>query len=164
MKIVLLSDTHNYLDDAIKKHLKKADEIWHAGDIGNIELLDELQAIKPIRAVYGNIDDAKIRKACPKEQFFEVDGQKIYMIHIGGYPPKYTTVLKQRLLELKPTIFICGHSHILKVIYDKNINCLHLNPGAAGIYGFHKVRTLLKFEINSGKLENMQIVELGKRG
>lgn len=163
MKIVLLSDTHNYIDNSIKKHLYGADEIWHAGDIGSIELLEEIEMVKPTRFVYGNIDDAKIRRACPREQIFEVDGQKVYMIHIGGYPPKYTTALKQRLLELKPTIFICGHSHILKVIYDKKINCLHLNPGAAGTHGFHKVRTLLKFEINSGKLENMQIVELGKR-
>ena len=164
MKIVLLSDTHSYIDDAIKRHLKLADEIWHAGDIGSIELLDELEAIKPCRLVYGNIDDAKIRRACPREQIFEVDGQKVYMIHIGGYPPKYRHDLMEQFEKIKPDIFICGHSHILKVIYDKNKSCLHLNPGAAGTHGFHKVRTLLKFEINSGKLENMQIVELGKRG
>ena len=163
-KILLLSDTHGYIDDAICKHAEKADEIWHAGDIGTVEVYDRLMTIKPVRAVYGNIDGAEIRKVCPKNQRFTVEKKGVWMTHIGGYPPNYTASLKIALLQKPPHIFICGHSHILKVIYDKNLNILHLNPGAAGREGFHKVRTMLRFIIDGDNIRDMDIIELGTRG
>ncbi|HXP48381.1 MAG TPA: metallophosphoesterase family protein [Bacteroidia bacterium] len=163
-KILLLSDTHGYIDDSICKHAEKADEIWHAGDIGTIEVYDKLASIKPIRAVYGNIDGEKIRKVCPKNQRFLCERKDVWITHIGGYPPNYTPSLKVALLQKPPHIFICGHSHILKVIYDKNLNILHLNPGAAGHEGFHKVRTMLRFVIDGDNIKDMDIIELGARG
>jgi putative phosphoesterase len=163
-KILLLSDTHGYVDDAICRHAEKADEIWHAGDIGTIEVFDKLMSIKPVRAVCGNIDGTEIRKVCPKNQRFMVEQKDVWMIHIGGYPPNYTSSLKLALMQKPPHIFICGHSHILKVIYDKNLNILHLNPGAAGREGFHKIRTMLRFIIDSDNIRDMDIIELGARG
>ncbi|MBX2840722.1 MAG: metallophosphatase family protein [Flammeovirgaceae bacterium] len=164
MKIGLLSDTHSYLDQRIYDYFKGCDEIWHAGDIGSIELLDELVKFKPLRAVYGNIDGKDIRIEAPEERVFECNGMKIWMIHIGGYPPKYTRQTKEKLLEYKPDIFICGHSHILKIIFDKDRKVLHINPGAAGNHGFHQVKTMVRFDINLGKIENLEVIELGKRG
>lgn len=164
MKIGLLSDTHGTLTQDMLAYFKDCVEIWHAGDIGDEQVADKLKEFKPLRAVYGNIDNASLRSDFPEEQIFECNQLKVYMIHIGGYPPKYTAKLKKRLNELKPDLFICGHSHILKVIQDKTRNLLHMNPGAAGNHGFHKVRTMLRFDINKGQVQNLELIELGKRG
>ena len=163
-KILLLSDTHGYLDDPICKYAEQADEIWHAGDIGIVEVYDKLAKIKPIRAVHGNIDGTQIRTICPENQIFECEKKKVWITHIGGYPPNYTPILKRRLQDIKPDIFICGHSHILKIIFDKEINVLHINPGAAGNSGLHKIRTLVRFSMDGDKIENMDVINLGMRG
>lgn len=164
MKIGLLSDTHGYLDPKIFDHFSSCDEIWHAGDIGDIVICDQLAVFKPLVAVHGNIDNHTIRMTYPEEHFFEREGFKIWLTHIGGYPPKYTSTIKGKLNELQPDLFICGHSHILKVISDPNLNnLLHLNPGACGKHGFHQIRTLLRFDLNDKKISNMQVIELGKR-
>ncbi|MEQ9427007.1 MAG: metallophosphoesterase family protein [Cyclobacteriaceae bacterium] len=165
MKIGLLSDTHGYLDESIFYHFDQCDEIWHAGDIGTIELAERLSEFKPFRAVWGNIDGQKLRITYPENDRFEVEGLKVWMTHIGGAPPKYNRQVIGELRSNPPDIFICGHSHILKVMNDKNMcNMLYLNPGAAGRQGFHHVKTLLRFEINNAKVSNMQVIELGKRG
>jgi putative phosphoesterase len=160
-KILLLSDTHSYIDDRILEYAKNADEIWHAGDFGNLEVIDELKKVGKLRGVFGNIDDAKIRAEFPEIAIFECEKVKIFMIHIGGYPHKYAPRVKEILKEEKPQIFISGHSHILKVMYDKELEILHLNPGAAGKHGWHKMRTMLRFEINGEKIENLEVIELG---
>lgn len=162
-KIGLLSDTHSYFPAEIHEHFKEVDEIWHAGDIGNFDLVENLQAFKPLRAVYGNIDGAEIRKAFPLDLIFELEGLKVFITHIGGYPEKYHPRIKPILKEEKPALFICGHSHILKVIFDKKLNLLHLNPGAAGREGFHKVRTLMRFVIEDTKIKDLEVIELGAR-
>jgi len=163
MKIGLLSDTHSYLDEQFFELFKECDEVWHAGDIGQISVAERLASFKPLRAVYGNIDGREIRAIYPKDLVFDCAGAKIFITHIGGYPPKYTTQLKKQLDEIRPDVFICGHSHILKVIGDKERSLLHLNSGAAGKEGFHFVRTALRFEINAGKINQMEVIELGKR-
>lgn len=163
-KILLLSDTHSYIDDRILKYASEADEIWHAGDIGEIKVADELQAIKPLRAVYGNVDNAAVRGEFPLNNIFCVDGVKVVMTHIGGYPGRYSARVKELLINEKPKLYICGHSHILKVMHDKKLNLLHMNPGAAGIHGFHQVRTMLRFTLDDGKIDNLEVIELGKRG
>jgi putative phosphoesterase len=162
-RILLLSDTHGYIDEAICKHAGETDEIWHAGDIGSVEVYDKLAAIKPIRAVYGNIDSAEIRKLCPKNQRFRCEQKEVWITHIGGYPPNYTLAIKNSLFTHPVGIFICGHSHILKVIFDKKLNLLHINPGAAGREGFHKIRTMVRFVIDGNDIKNMAIIELGQR-
>lgn len=163
MKILLLSDTHNYIDQRILHYANTVDEIWHAGDIGTLEVTDALLKIKPIVAVYGNIDNQLIRRVFKKNEIFEREGLKIFMTHIGASPGKYSTALKNKLKTLKPNLFVCGHSHIAKLQYDKDIECLYANPGAAGIYGNHKVRTMFRFEINKGKIENFEVIELGTK-
>ncbi len=163
-KILLLSDTHSYIDDRILKYAAEADEIWHAGDIGEIKVADELQAVKPLRAVYGNIDNAEVRREFPLNNIFNLDGVKVLMTHIGGYPGRYYARVKELLINEKPKLYICGHSHILKVMHDKKLNLLHMNPGAAGIHGFHQVRTMLRFTLDNGKIDNLEVIELGKRG
>lgn len=164
MKILLLSDTHGYLDDAIKRHASEADEIWHAGDFGTIELADELQKIKPVRGVWGNIDGKDVRLSYPLDNTFQMDGIKVFMTHIGGYPGRYEPRLKPIISQHPPHLFICGHSHLLKVIRDPKNNMLCMNPGAAGVHGFHKVRTMLRFVISDGKISNLEAIELGLRG
>lgn len=164
MKILLLSDTHSYIDDRILDYAKQADEVWHAGDIGDLTVTDQIKKLRPLRAVYGNIDNTEARLEFPLDLHFECEGMKVWITHIGGYPGKYPSRIKEQLMTHRPDIFICGHSHILKVQFDKQFNCLAINPGAAGIYGFHQVRTMMRFEINSGKITNMEIIELGKRG
>lgn len=159
-KIGLLSDTHNYWDERYKLHFEGCDEIWHAGDIGSLELALKFEAFKPFRAVYGNIDDAKVRTAYPEFLRFNVENVDVLMTHIGGYPGKYIPKVRDILQSDPPKLFICGHSHILKVIYDKKYNCLDINPGAAGIYGFHKVRTLLRFVLDEGNIRDLEVVEL----
>lgn len=164
MKILLLSDTHSYIDERILEYVKQADEVWHAGDIGDLTVTDQIKKHRPLRAVYGNIDNGEARLEFPLDLHFECEGMKIWMTHIGGYPGKYPSRIKEQLGLHRPDVFICGHSHILKVQFDKQFNCLAINPGAAGIYGFHQIRTMLRFEINFGKIQNMEIIELGKRG
>ncbi|WP_410880346.1 metallophosphoesterase family protein [Myroides sp. DW712] len=161
-KILLLSDTHSCIDESILKYVKQADEVWHAGDIGNLQVTDEIKKLKPLRAVYGNIDDAEARLEFPEEQVFVCEGMKVYMIHIGGYPGKYRTQVKNQLLKEKPGLYICGHSHILKIQYDPQYSVLHLNPGAAGISGFHQVRTMLRFVLDQGTIKDMELIEWPK--
>lgn len=163
-KIGLISDSHGFIDDRVIELLEEVDEIWHAGDIGPIGILDRLPSNKIIRVVTGNIDDHLARASFPEELHFEIEGVKIYMLHIGGKPPRYATGVKTKLKESKAAVFVCGHSHICKVEYDRTINCLYMNPGAIGHHGFHLVRTMLLFDIEKGKIENLRVVELGKRG
>ena len=162
-KILLLSDTHSYIDDQILKHANWADEVWHAGDIGNIEVTDKLKTIKPVRAVYGNIDNSEIRSEFPLDNRFEVEGVSIWMTHIGGYPKRYDSRIKNKLHTNPPNLFISGHSHILKVMHDKELDLLHMNPGAAGKHGFHQIRTMLRFELDLGTIKNLEVIELGNR-
>ncbi|MEJ8755517.1 metallophosphoesterase family protein [Pontibacter sp. H259] len=164
MKIGLLSDTHSYLDDQIIRLLTGCDEIWHAGDFGSISVSDKLSEIAPLRGVYGNIDDATIRQVHPKVNRFTVEGLDVMMTHIGGYPGKYHPDVRNEIKANPPQLYITGHSHILKVMPDKSLNnLLHLNPGAAGKHGFHTMRTMMRFDVNKGKVVNLQVIELGKR-
>jgi|TARA_B110000240_G_scaffold156084_1_gene173424 putative phosphoesterase len=158
--IALLSDTHHKLDIRLEKHLKGCDEIWHAGDIGSIEIIDELNKITKVRAVTGNIDNHIIRRSLKEIELFRCEGVKVMMIHIGGYPGRYTKGIKERLKEYEPNLFICGHSHILKVMYDKKLKILHMNPGAVGDYGIHKVKTMLKFKIDNEEIKDLKIIEI----
>lgn len=162
-KILLLSDTHSHIDDRILAYVAEADEVWHAGDIGDFKVTDAIQKLKPLRAVYGNIDNAEIRKEFPLHNRFEIEGVKVWMTHIGGYPGKYNPAIREEIKQDPPRLFICGHSHILKVMPDRNLKLIHMNPGACGIYGFHQIRTMLRFQIDQGKIENLEVIELGKR-
>jgi len=163
MKIGLLSDTHSFFPTEIYKHFAEVDEIWHAGDIGNTQVLDELKKFKPTRAVYGNIDGNELRSELKEIEVFEVENCKVLIVHIAGKPGRYQRNSDQLIRMHQPKMFICGHSHTLLVQMDKNLNTLWLNPGAAGTHGFHKIRTLLRFEINAGKIENLEAIELGNR-
>ncbi|MFB0938465.1 MAG: putative phosphoesterase [Candidatus Azotimanducaceae bacterium] len=163
-KILLLSDTHSYIDDQILKFVNQADEVWHAGDIGDLKVTDTIKKIKFLRAVYGNIDDALARTEFPLDNRFTVENVDVWMTHIGGYPNKYYTRIREEIKLNPPKIFISGHSHILKVQFDKKLNLLHLNPGAAGKHGFHQVRTMLRFKIDGSDIKEMEIIELEKRG
>ncbi len=163
-RILLLSDTHSYIDYQILKFVKQADEVWHAGDIGSLEVTDAIKKIKPLRAVYGNIDDTTARLEFPLDAKFTVEGVAVWMTHIGGYPNKYNARIREALQQQPPKIFISGHSHILKVQFDKKLNLLHLNPGAAGNHGFHKVRTALRFVLTEGTIKDLEIIELAQRG
>lgn len=162
-RIGLISDTHGFLDDAVFTHFDQCDEIWHAGDFGTLELADRLAAFKPLRGVYGNIDGHDIRRVYPETLRFNLEGLDVFMIHIGGYPNRYVPEVKEIMLQQPPRLFISGHSHILKVIYDQKFQCLHLNPGAAGKQGWHQVRTLQRFEIEAGRIQNLEVIELGNR-
>ncbi|MHB8260858.1 MAG: metallophosphoesterase family protein [Bacteroidia bacterium] len=163
MKILLISDTHSYLDERLFKYIQTVDEVWHAGDIGTISLCNQVSKLKPLRAVYGNIDGQDIRIVYPKNAIFFCEKVKVFITHIGGYPNKYTPDAKKIILQEKPALFICGHSHILKVMFDKQNNLLHLNPGSCGMQGFHLVKTALRFAIEGTEIKNMEIIELGKR-
>lgn len=162
-RIGLISDTHNFLDEAVFRHFENCDEIWHAGDFGTAKIADALSAFRPLRGVYGNIDGNDIRSAFPESLAWQCEGVKVLMLHIGGYPPKYNPAARLLLQQHKPQLFISGHSHILKVVYDDKINCLHMNPGAAGNHGWHKVRTLIRFVVDGSNMTNCEIVELGSR-
>lgn len=162
-KIGLLSDTHNFLDDAIFKHFEKCDEIWHAGDFGTAEIADKLKAFKPLRGVYGNIDGYDIRSIYPEKLRFICEEVKVLMIHIGGYPGKYSPLAKAALLEEPAQLFISGHSHILKIQYDPKMGCLHINPGAAGRQGWHKVSTLVRFTIDGKDIRDAEVIELVRK-
>lgn len=159
-KILLLSDTHSHIDDRIIFYGQQADEIWHAGDIGSISVTDELKKIKPLKAVFGNIDDHEVRKEFPLNQRFYCEGVDVWMTHIGGYPNKYAPAIKEEIKNNPPKLFISGHSHILKVMNDKKLNLLHMNPGAAGKQGFHKKRTMLRFKIDEERIFDLEVIEL----
>ena len=162
-KILLLSDTHSHIDDAILKYVNFADEVWHAGDIGNLEVTDAVKKIKPLRAVFGNIDDDKARREFPLHNRFMCENVDVWITHIGGYPGKYNPNIREELQQNPPKLFICGHSHILKVQFDKKLNLLHMNPGACGKSGFHTVRTMLRFVIDDDKIKDLEIIELGSK-
>ena len=165
MKLIgLISDTHNFLDDAVFRHFDKCDEVWHAGDFGTAEVSDKLKAFKPLRGVYGNIDGYDIRSEFPETIRFNCEEVDVLMTHIGGYPGKYAPAIRPQLIANPPQLFICGHSHILKVIYDDKLKCLHMNPGAAGRSGWHKVRTLIRFVVDGKQMKNCEVIELGTRG
>jgi len=163
-KILLLSDTHSYIDAQIIKFVKQADEVWHVGDIGDLKVTDAIKHLKPLRAVYGNIDDHLARLEFPLDNKFTVEEVSVWMTHIGGYPNKYNQRIREEIKKAPPALFISGHSHILKVQYDKKLNLLHLNPGAAGNHGFHKIRTMLRFTIDKAQIKDLEIIELATRG
>ena len=160
MKIIQMSDTHGLCDKKIEKYLTDCDEIWHAGDIGSLDVVNRLRSFAPLRAVYGNIDDQNIRHEFSEFLSFNCEGISVLMTHIGGFPGKYDTKALRQIFTIKPKIFVCGHSHILRVMYDKHFNMLTLNPGAAGIQGFHQVRTLLRFEITNSEIKNLEVIEI----
>lgn len=162
-KILLLSDTHSYIDDTILKYANQADEVWHAGDIGDLVVTDTLKKHKPLRAVFGNIDDDKARMEFPLHNRFMCEDVDVWITHIGGYPGKYNLNIKNEIALNPPKLFICGHSHILKVMFDKKLNLLHMNPGACGIHGFHQVRTMLRFVIDGDKIKDLEVIEIGKK-
>lgn len=164
MKIGLLSDTHSYLDPEFFELFEACDEIWHAGDVGRINIIDQLNDFKPTVGVYGNIDDKDVRATWPRDIVLDREGVKIFMTHIAGKPGKYNQRVAEVIQQEKPQLVICGHSHILKVIFDKKFNHLHMNPGACGHYGFHVFRTALRFEVNKGRIEKAEVIELGDRG
>ncbi len=163
-KIGLLSDTHSFLDETLFTHFKDCDEIWHAGDIGDLKVADKLEGFKPFKAVFGNIDGAKARVRYPENLRFEKEGLDVWITHIGGYPGRYNIRVRDEIKSNPPDLFICGHSHILKAMPDKKLNLIHLNPGACGNEGFHKVRTAMRFEIQNGKLGKLEVIELAIRG
>ena len=162
-KILLLSDTHSHIDDTILKYVRQADEVWHAGDIGDLSVTDAIKKEKPLKAVYGNIDSNEARLEFQLNNRFMCEGVDVWITHIGGYPGKYNQAVREQLNLNPPKLFICGHSHILKVQFDQKLGLLHMNPGAAGVSGFHQVRTMLRFEIEGDKIQNLEVVEIGKR-
>ncbi|MCK5814336.1 MAG: metallophosphoesterase family protein [Flavobacteriaceae bacterium] len=162
-KILLLSDTHGFIDQQILKYVKLADEVWHAGDIGSLYITDTISELKPLRAVYGNIDDAQLRLEFPENNRFMCEGVDVWITHIGGYPNRYDLRIREEIKKNPPKLFISGHSHILKVQFDKKLDLLHLNPGACGKYGFHQVRTMMRFEIEGDQIKKLEIIELEKR-
>jgi hypothetical protein len=162
-RIGLISDTHNYLDEAVFKHFDQCDEIWHAGDFGTAAIAEQLKAFRPLRGVYGNIDGTDIRMEYPEKLRFTCEDVNVYMVHIGGYPGHYVPAIRTDLIAAPPQLFITGHSHILKVMFDDKLKCLHMNPGAAGKHGWHKVRTLIRFVIDGKNMKQCEVIELGKR-
>ncbi|MCE2895277.1 MAG: metallophosphatase family protein [Flammeovirgaceae bacterium] len=165
MKIGLLSDTHSFLDPMIFEYFKNCDEIWHAGDIGDPEIIHLIEKVKPLKAVFGNIDNKELQNSLPEDLWFPCEGLSIWMTHIGGAPPNYNPRVKKILKEKVPDVFICGHSHILRVKKDPAYkDMLYINPGAAGNHGFHTIKTVIRFEIKKASIFNMEAIELGKRG
>jgi putative phosphoesterase len=163
-RIGLIADTHNYLDEAVFKHFDNCDEIWHAGDFGTAAIADRLKQFKPVKGVYGNIDGYDVRSDYPEKLVWTCEDVKVYMTHIGGHPKKYAPGIKKDLLSNDVRLFISGHSHILKIIYDDTIHCLHMNPGAAGNQGWHKIRTIVRFAIDGSNIKDCEVIELGRRG
>ena len=163
MKIGIISDTHGYLEPKDLTHFKQCDELWHAGDIGNLDLLDRLNSFKPTKAVYGNIDGHELRRAVPENQILHYGKVKVLITHIAGKPPRYNTRVMELIKKERPNLLVCGHSHILKVEMDRKHNLLFMNPGAAGRHGFHKIRTLLRFEIIEDQFKHLEVIELGSR-
>lgn len=163
-RIGLLSDTHGWLDERVFEYFAECDEIWHAGDIGDAAVADRLEAFRPLRAVYGNIDGRELRQRFPEDQRFFCEEVEVWITHIGGYPGRYTTRVRQQLVQHPPRLFICGHSHILKVMPDRKFNLLHINPGACGNQGFHRMKTIVRFSIDGDNISDLQVIELGLRG
>ena len=161
-KILLLSDTHSYIDKHILTHAEWADEVWHAGDIGDLKVTDALKKLKPLRAVYGNIDDSEARQEFPLNNRFICEGLDVWITHIGGYPGRYSLAIRDEIRANPPKLFICGHSLILKVIQDKKLGLLHMNPGAIGKHGFHKARTMLRFTVEKGKIDNLEVIQVDR--
>ncbi|NLI72270.1 MAG: metallophosphoesterase family protein [Bacteroidales bacterium] len=161
--IGIISDTHGLLDERIFKHFKDVDEIWHVGDWGSMEVANKLQAFKPVRGVHGNIDGQDIRMIFPKHLRFTCEDVDVWLTHIGGYPGRYDANVKPEIFNNPPKLFVCGHSHILKVQYDKALDLLHINPGAAGTHGFHQVQTLIRFEIDGSEIQNLEVIELSPK-
>ncbi|MDH3323077.1 MAG: metallophosphatase family protein, partial [Flavobacteriaceae bacterium] len=159
----LISDTHGFIDDKVLSYCRQADEVWHAGDIGQIDVTDQIKKVSTLRAVYGNIDDQTVRSEFPLDQIFTIENIRVWITHIGGYPHRYNHRIKEAITKNPPNLFISGHSHILKVQFDKKLNLLHMNPGAIGHYGIHTVRTMLRFEIDKKDIKNLEIIELEKR-
>ncbi|MBX2898304.1 MAG: metallophosphoesterase family protein [Cyclobacteriaceae bacterium] len=164
MKIGLISDTHSYLDPTVFTYFNTCDEIWHAGDIGDARVVNELEKFKPVRAVFGNIDDTEMQSRFPEDLWFTCEGLTVWITHIGGAPPNYNPRVKKVLREKVPDVFICGHSHILRVKKDPAYSMLYVNPGAAGNHGFHSIKTIIRFEINTKIISKLEVIELGKRG
>lgn len=162
-KILLLSDSHSYIDDRILKYASQADEIWHCGDFGSLDVIEQLEKIKPLKGVYGNIDNSKIQAEFPEVNRFLCEKLEVLMIHIGGYPGKYSPLAKKKIAEQPPKLFISGHSHILKAMYDEKNKLLHLNPGACGKQGWHKVRTMMRFVVDGEEIRDLEVIELGPR-
>ena len=162
-RIGLLSDTHHFLDKAVFKHFENCDEIWHAGDFGTVAIADDLKAFRPLRGVYGNIDGNDIRSEYPGQLAFYCEQVKVFIKHIGGYPGRYSPGIKDQIKQAHAQLFISGHSHILKVMYDDQLQCLHMNPGASGNQGWHKIKTLIRFCIDGKEIKNCEVIELGKR-
>jgi uncharacterized protein len=162
-RIGLISDTHSHLEESVFDYFEECDEIWHAGDIGDPVVADRLADFRPFRAVYGNIDEPALRRRFPEDLRFELEGVTVFMTHIGGYPGRYNKRVRAILREQPPKLYICGHSHILKVMPDQQLGLLHVNPGAAGKHGFHQMKTIVRFSLNKGRVEDLQVVELGKR-
>jgi uncharacterized protein len=164
MKIGLLSDTHGWIHPRLAEYFSECDEIWHAGDIGNLETADILSAMKPLRAVYGNIDGAGVRSAFREYLRFECQGVKVWMTHIGGTPGNYDRRVRPQIYLDPPDLFICGHSHIARIMHDKKGGFLYVNPGAAGYTGFHQFMTAVRFTLDNKKISGMELIELGERG
>ena len=162
-KILLLSDTHGHMDEIILKYAKQADEVWHAGDIGALEVTDALSSASKLRAVYGNIDNHVIQQEFPENARFKCENVDVWMTHIGGYPGRYDRKVRELINQKPPSLFISGHSHILKVMNDKKLGLLHMNPGACGKRGMHSVRTMLRFVIDGADIKDLEVIELGKR-
>lgn len=161
-RIGILSDTHGYLDPRIYQYFSECDEIWHAGDWGSLEVVNQLNELKPVRGVWGNIDDVNIRSLFPQHFHFQCEDVAVWLTHIGGYPGKYDRSVRPAIFQQPPDLFVCGHSHILRVQYDEKLNLLHINPGAAGKYGFHTVQTIVRLEIDGKKIQNLEVIELEK--
>lgn len=159
-KIGLITDTHGLLDERIYKHFEEVDEIWHAGDWGTMDVVNKLRAFKPVRGVFGNVDGKDIRMTFPKHNRFRCEEVEVWLTHIGGYPGKYDAEVKQEIYKNPPALFVCGHSHILRVMYDETLHMLYINSGSAGKYGFHQVQTLIRFEIEGDKIQNLEVIEL----
>ncbi|MCB0635511.1 MAG: metallophosphoesterase family protein [Lewinella sp.] len=164
MRIGLLSDTHGWLDPKILDHFRVCDEVWHAGDIGEGDVLATLEAFKPLRVVFGNIETPEQQRALPEDLFFTAEEVPVFMTHIGGYPGRYNPRVRRLLDELQPRLYICGHSHILKVMPDRQRGLLHINPGACGQHGFHVMRTIVRFSLEAGEIKDLEVIELGRRG
>lgn len=163
LHIGLLSDTHNFLDDAVFRHFEPCDEIWHAGDFGSAAIANSLAAFRPLRGVYGNIDDGELRSEYPEKLRWQAEDVRVFMTHIGGYPPRYNPAVLAELRRDPPGLFICGHSHILRIMFDEKLNCLHMNPGAAGRQGWHHTRTIVRFRIDGDSMRDCEVIGLGKR-